>query len=65
MVFCLRGQLFNSGIMHKFTIKLLNNEDEPFGTKTELLNFKITLPLTMAIIPSLAIRHGWFKVIIK
>ena len=27
-------------------MKLLNNEEKPFGTKAGLLNVKITLPLT-------------------
>ena len=31
--------------MYKFKIKLLYNEEKIFCTKTELLNFKITLPL--------------------
>ena len=31
--------------MYKFKIKLLYNEEKIFYTKTELLNFKITLPL--------------------
>ena len=31
--------------MYKFKIKLLYNEEKNFGTKTELLNLKITLPL--------------------
>ena len=31
--------------MCKFKIKLLYNEEELFCAKTELLNFKITLPL--------------------
>ena len=30
--------------MCKFKMKLLYNEEEFSGTKTELLNFKITLP---------------------
>ena len=32
--------------MYKFKMKLLYNEEELFCTKTELLNFKLTLPLT-------------------
>ena len=39
------GQLFNSKTMHKFKIKLIYNEEELFCTKTELLNFKVTLSL--------------------
>ena len=31
--------------MYKFQLKLLYNEEERFCTRTELLNFKITLPL--------------------
>ena len=31
--------------MYKFKIKLSCNDEESFCTKTELLNFKITLPL--------------------
>ena len=31
--------------MYVFKIKLLYNEEERFCTKTEFLNFKITLPL--------------------
>ena len=31
--------------MYKFKIKLIYNEEKIFSTKTELLNFKITLPL--------------------
>ena len=31
--------------MYKFKIKLLYNEEELFSTTTDLLNFKITLPL--------------------
>ena len=31
--------------MHKFKIKLLCNEEEFFFTKTELLNFRLTVPL--------------------
>ena len=31
--------------MYKFKMKLLYNEEGFFCTKTELLNFKITLPL--------------------
>ena len=31
--------------MYKFKTKLLYNEEIFFGTKTELLNFKFTLPL--------------------
>ena len=31
--------------MYKFKIKLLYNEEELFFTTTNLLNFKITLPL--------------------
>ena len=41
----LRGQVFNSETMYKFKIKLLYNEEKHFSTKTELLNFKITLLL--------------------
>ena len=32
--------------MCKFKMKLLYNEENPFCTKTVLLNFKITLPFT-------------------
>ena len=31
--------------MYKFKMKLLYNEEERFCSKTDLLNFKITLPL--------------------
>ena len=41
----LRGKSFNSQTMYKFKMKLLYNEEELFHTKTELLNFKVTLPL--------------------
>ena len=32
--------------MYKFKMKLLYNKEELFCTKTEFLNFKLTLPLT-------------------
>ena len=32
-------------VMYKFKIKLLCSEEKFFYTKTELLNFKISLPL--------------------
>ena len=32
--------------MYNFKIKLLYDEEKAFCIKTELLNFKITLPLT-------------------
>ena len=41
----LRGQKFNSWTVYKFKIKLLYNEEKLFYTKTELLNFKFTVPL--------------------
>ena len=52
--------------MHKFKMKLLYNEEKPFCTKTELLNFKIILPLArLDIVGSRLIRHRRFKVGIK
>ena len=41
----LRGWLFSLLTMYKFKIKLLYNEEKRSCTKTELLKFKITLPL--------------------
>ena len=41
----LRGQIFNSKAMYKFKSRLLYNEGELCCTKTELLKYKITLPL--------------------
>ena len=47
--------------MHKFKIMLLYNIDELFCTKTELLNFKITLPLAKLYIVSLKLlSNGLF-----
>ena len=37
--------LFNSSAKYKFKMKLLYNEEEKFCTKTEFLNFRLTLPL--------------------
>ena len=37
--------LFYSWTMYKLKIKLLYNNEKPFCTKKELLNFKFTLPL--------------------
>ena len=45
--------------MYKFKIKLLYNEEELFCTKTELLNFKITLPLAkLGMIGSRLVSNG-------
>ena len=44
-VFKLREMFFNSGTMHEFKIKLLQNKEELFCTKAELLNLKSTLGL--------------------
>ena len=41
----LYGQLFNLIFMYKFSITLLYNDEEYFCDKTELLNFRIVLPL--------------------
>ena len=47
--------------MGKFKIKLLYNEEELLCTKTELLNFKITLPLTkLDILGSRLVSNGLF-----
>ena len=40
-----RDQLFNPLTMCKFKMKLLYNDEQLFCTKTELLNFKVTLAL--------------------
>ena len=40
----LRDQVCNSQTTYKLKIKLLYNEEKAFSAKTELLNFKITLP---------------------
>ena len=42
----LRDQVCNSQTTYKLKIKLLYNEEKAFSTKTESLNFKITLPLS-------------------
>ena len=45
--------------MHKFKIKLLYKEERFFCTKTELLNFKITLPLSkLEMIGSKLVSNG-------
>ena len=45
--------------MYKFKIKLLNKEEKPFCTKTELLNFKFTLPLAkLDIVGSRLVSNG-------
>ena len=45
--------------MYKFKMKLLYNEEGFFCTKTELLNFKITLPLaTLDIVASRLVSNG-------
>ena len=47
--------------MHKFKTKLLYNEEELFCTKTELLNFEITLPLTkLDMVRSRLVLNGLF-----
>ena len=47
--------------MCKFKMKLLYNEEELFCTKTELLNFKITLPLaTLDMVGSRLVSNGLF-----
>ena len=40
----LPGTLINSLTMYKFKIELIYNEEKPFYTETELLNFNFTLP---------------------
>ena len=45
--------------MYKFKIKLLYNEENIFPTKTELLNFKFTLPLDkLDIVGSRLVSNG-------
>ena len=43
--------------MYKFKIKLLYNEEKLFCSKTELLNFKFTLPL-LYIVGSRPVSNG-------
>ena len=54
-----RGQVLTSQTMYKFKIKLLRNAETFFCTKTELLNFKVTLPLSKSgIIISRLVSNG-------
>ena len=53
------GQVFNLYTMYKFKIKLLNNKEKRFCTKTELLNFKIILPLAkLDMVGSRSVSNG-------
>ena len=45
--------------MYKFEIKLVYHDEELFCTKTELLNFKITLPLAkLDMVVSMLVSNG-------
>ena len=43
--------------MYKVKLKLLYNEEKTFWTKTELLNFKLTLSFAKLVM--VAARSGW------
>ena len=46
--------------MYKFKIKLLYNEEKPFWSKTDFLNFKVTLPLAKwDMVGSLLVSNGF------
>ena len=51
-------QVFNLQTTYKFKIKLLHNEETDFCTKTELSNFKFTLPLAKLDIANLRLASN-------